>query len=208
MILTIWIALLLFSFILLFAGKFIDAPPLALGGSLFIFLLGLVLMSGSVVIESGEVKGYNYVCGCCENNTFNIGQELTASCSGIEPPCTDFISQPLCESVGCTWNASSECEGSINLCEDYTSSATCLRYDYCDWNITTSVCPNSTLPVVHNETIVKQYDSFDNEILLGLTINHIIGFWLSVLGVFSFIIVITNLKTDDQLKEDAFRRYR
>jgi hypothetical protein len=58
MILTIYFGLLLLALIFIWTGFKIDNPVLEIGGFFFLFVLGLVLMSGGVQYVSGET--YNY----------------------------------------------------------------------------------------------------------------------------------------------------
>jgi protein-S-isoprenylcysteine O-methyltransferase Ste14 len=55
MVIEIFFILLLISLFSVSAGKYVDSPPLMLGGYTFIFLLGLVLMLGGVEYRTGSV---------------------------------------------------------------------------------------------------------------------------------------------------------
>ena len=59
MILTIYFGLLLLALIFIWTGFKIDNPVLEIGGFFFLFVLGLVLMSGSVQYVSGETYSYS-----------------------------------------------------------------------------------------------------------------------------------------------------
>lgn len=78
MILTVFITLLAFSLILLFLGRYIDAPPLQLVAYCFIFILGTTLMLGGINYKTGV--SYSYICACCEDN-----QEFR----GVNPDCVN-----------------------------------------------------------------------------------------------------------------------
>jgi len=55
LILEIYSILLFISLFCVIAGKYVDSPPLILGGYTFVFLLGLVLMLGGVEYKTGSV---------------------------------------------------------------------------------------------------------------------------------------------------------
>lgn len=65
MIITIWAIILGLALILIFAGRFTDAPPVAIAGYSIIFILGLVLMLGSLQYQTGEtsLSNYTYTAG-------------------------------------------------------------------------------------------------------------------------------------------------
>jgi len=63
MILEVFITLLILSLVCLFVGKYLDAPPVQMGAYLFLFLLGITLMTGAVTYKSGVE--YDYTCACC-----------------------------------------------------------------------------------------------------------------------------------------------
>lgn len=140
MIFTLWVSVLGLSLVLLILGKFIDAPPLQLAGSVFLFLLGLVLLLGGLQYEIGIEKSFDYVCGCCVNGTFTISNVTREG---------GFVDQ----------------------------------------------CDNSSY-VVSSETEIKVYRDYQGESFIGITLNHIFGLFLSLIGAFSFIIILLNLKSD------------
>ena len=59
MIVTIYFGLIILSIIFIWTGFKIDNPVLEIGGFFFLFVLGLVLMSGSVQYTSGETFSYS-----------------------------------------------------------------------------------------------------------------------------------------------------
>jgi len=59
MIVTIYFGLLLLSIIFIWTGFKIENPVLEIGGFFFLFVLGLVLMSGGVQYVSGEQYSYS-----------------------------------------------------------------------------------------------------------------------------------------------------
>lgn len=62
MIIAIWIIILALSLILIIAGKYIEGPPLQIGGFAFLFIMGLTLMLGGVQYTSGSnsITTYTY----------------------------------------------------------------------------------------------------------------------------------------------------
>lgn len=56
MILTLYITLLILTGAFIIIGKVFNSPPTEVIGYCFLFILGLVLMLGSVVYQTGETK--------------------------------------------------------------------------------------------------------------------------------------------------------
>lgn len=111
MITTIFIILLILALSLIIAGFYTKAPPVNLTGYLFLFILGLVLLTGGLQYKSGSSTTFNY------SNTTLISQNTT-----------------------------------------------------------------------------DQYSNYDNEIIQGITLNHVLGFFISCLGALGWIITLTNLE--------------
>lgn len=65
MIITIWAIILGLALILVIAGRYTDAPPVAIAGYSIIFILGLVIMLGSLQYITGEtsLSNYTYIAG-------------------------------------------------------------------------------------------------------------------------------------------------
>ena len=63
MLLIVFGLLLALTLIFLFAGQYMDAPFLKISGSVFMFIMGMVLLFGAVSYQSGstEVTQYSYV---------------------------------------------------------------------------------------------------------------------------------------------------
>lgn len=120
MILQIFFILLLFTLICIGGGRYLDSPPLTLGGYTFLFLLGLTLMLGQVSYASGEseIKVYHYLV---DNVTI---KNVSVSSSDV-------------------------------------------------------------------------YSNYSGEIVQGITLNHVFGFFICILSAFGFISQIMNLKTDE-----------
>jgi hypothetical protein len=60
MILTLFAILLALTIILIMASKYIEAPGLQLTGYCFLFLLGLVVLFGSLQYPTGEISNFGY----------------------------------------------------------------------------------------------------------------------------------------------------
>lgn len=60
MLLIFFIFILFLSIAFYFTGGFIESPPMQIAGSVFIFVLGSVLMLGGVVYQSGHCDVYVY----------------------------------------------------------------------------------------------------------------------------------------------------
>jgi len=126
MILELYITLLALSIIIVIAGKYLEGPPLQLTGYTFLFILGLVLLSGLIEYKSGEIKSYNYACDyLCDNHSL------------------------------------------VNATGAHVISS-----------------------IVEQDT----YSSFDTEIILGITLNHVFGLFIMLLSAFGWIITLFNLK--------------
>lgn len=55
MIIDVYFILLGISLFCIVAGKYVDSPPLQLGGYTFLFLLGITLMFGAVTYKTGSI---------------------------------------------------------------------------------------------------------------------------------------------------------
>ena len=65
MLILVFGILLSLTLIFLFLGHLMDAPFFKISGSVFMFILGLVLLFGSISIQTGltEATTYSYVAG-------------------------------------------------------------------------------------------------------------------------------------------------
>ena len=125
--LIVWFGIILtLSLLLVILGYSFKQPPLAIAGSVLIFLLGSVVMFSSLEIQTGYTED---VLAPCNNN------------------CTEIRSG-----------------GSIDL-----------------YSVT-------------NTTITYIYSDIPEEKVVGVGINHLLGFFLSLIGIFIFIDVIISLK--------------
>ena len=60
MILTVFLVFLGLTIALLLAGEYLEAPVLQIGGTGFLFLLGIVLLTGSLQYPTGEYSEQTY----------------------------------------------------------------------------------------------------------------------------------------------------
>ncbi len=70
MILTIYTFLIIFSLIIIALGFWINNPTLEVLGFFFLFCLGLVLMSGAIIYETGEAYVYDNDTLIYSNNIY------------------------------------------------------------------------------------------------------------------------------------------
>lgn len=56
---------------------------------------------------------------------------------------------------------------------------------------------NDTIDYV-NESVRNVYGAYENEIIEGITLNHTIGFFISILSILGFISVMLNLKAEPE----------
>ena len=198
MIIEIFIILLFLSIILIFAGRYTEAPPLQLAGYLFLFVLGLVMLSGNVFYVSGQNEINNYACGCCNEGVFNQGgSTYDYFCIGTPLHCDYYDLNELdCIASGCSYdNETLSCFGNPQACDTFTEQRTCELVN-CTWagEPSLNACVNSTL-IISNVTTTKIYSGFSDEIISGVNLNHVFGLFLSIIVVLGWIIVFFNLKS-------------
>jgi len=72
MVISVFLILLLLSIVFIIAGKYIEAPAIQMAGWTFMFLLGVIVMSGNLQYTTGAYEQENnyYVCGCCMEGEF------------------------------------------------------------------------------------------------------------------------------------------
>ena len=114
-ILEIYGLLLFFSLLIIFIGKYASFDDLKLAGTLFIFILGVVLMLGGVQYRSGSMEVELYF------------------------------------------------------------------YD----NVTLS---NTST------TVTDSYSDYSGEVIAGLNLNHVMGFFMAAIGILSFTLSFFNLR--------------
>lgn len=198
MILALFIVILAAGLILAALGYYTEEGSYSLIGFLIIFLLGLwILIPGDLQIKTGSntTTTYTYVCGCCENNTFitETTGRLVYDCYG-EPYFCDYYDGDLtnCLLAGCSYNETTMlCGGTPTPCDE-------LAYQDCEYYgceldeeiITSGGCTNGSEEVI-NQTIIKQNDTYEN---FSDTFSHILGFWLTIMGLVGFIIKITEIR--------------
>jgi hypothetical protein len=134
MILTLFIVLLVLSLATIVISQYTNAPPLSLTGYLFVFILGLVLLTGNVEYKSGEITSYTYLCG---------GQ-----------------------------------------CFDNRSSTY--------FNLTNAQS-------VSSEIKTDTYTNYSGEVVSGIMLHHVFGFFMSILAAFGFVITLLHLKQSDDV---------
>lgn len=80
-----------------------------------------------------------------------------------------------------------------------------LQYSSGDINVVTyNWGINTSEPL--NQTVETVYESFDDEIVMGIDLNHFFGFLLSVVGILGFVHVMFNTKKWNRKdKEDEYK---
>lgn len=78
MIIALWISLLFLSLVICILGYYTDEAPYLTVGLFFLFLLGIVIVTGQLQYQTGEAKNvtFNY-----DNNSNIIGQAETTAFS-------------------------------------------------------------------------------------------------------------------------------
>jgi energy-coupling factor transporter transmembrane protein EcfT len=208
MIITIFIILLIISLALITTAKALKQPPLALAGFLFLFILGLVLMIGGLEYVAGETETYGYTCSCCQEGTYTEGIITTYSCTGTPNTCDYYdLNQLDCIASGCTYNETTlSCDGTPSDCDTFTEERTC-ELVACYWEPNQeSGCINGTSITIKNTTKENIYSAYDSEIVQGIQVNHLFGFFLCIIAIFGFVLTLTNLEAFEQ--KDAYEQYR
>jgi len=206
LILTLFIALIIISILLIVISQYIGSPPLQLGAYTTLFILGIILLSGGVAYESGETKNYTYVCVCCTNGTINYG-ETQGVCSGTPADCDYYDGfESACILNGCSYDLDL-CSGTPNDCDTYTDWRSCTSAT-CTWEYVSGCEQGSTIEL-NNETTTATYTNYSGEIYQGVMVHHLIGFIISILASMGFILVFMNLdRFSLNTEQDAFREYR
>jgi hypothetical protein len=199
MITTLFIIFLIISFSLIALGKYLRQPPIVLSGFLFIFILGLTLLLGGLSYASGETTTYGYVCACCENGIYKEGGLTPAYyCGGTPNPCDYYDLNLLgCLAAGCVYNETLIlCSGTPYDCDTYTIQSDCEAVA-CEWlpGQEYTGCENSTSLTTKNQTITPTYTNYDNEIIEGIQIHHLLGFFLLITAILGWIITLTDLES-------------
>jgi energy-coupling factor transporter transmembrane protein EcfT len=199
MITTLFIIFLVVSFALIGLGKYLRQPPIVLSGFFFIFILGMVLLLGGLSYASGETITYGYVCSCCENGTYTEGG-LTPEyyCAGTPHACDYYDGDAInCVAAGCDYNDTTLlCGGTPYDCDTYLIQRDCEAVA-CEWlpGQTYTGCENGTSITTKNQTTTPTYTSYDNEIVEGLQIHHLLGFFLLITAILGWIITLTDLES-------------
>lgn len=84
--------------------------------------------------------------------------------------------------------------------EAYTYVCAC-----CNETRYTEECSSGEL-TLKNITKQKVYSAYDSEIVQGIQVNHIYGFFLCIIAIFGFVLTLTNLEAFEQ--KDAYEQYR
>jgi hypothetical protein len=67
-------------------------------------------------------------------------------------------------------------------------------------------CFNGSITLAN---ITNVYSSYSGEIVQGLELNHVFGFFMSLLSAFGFVIVLVNLKSPPEFgPEDGMRDFK
>jgi len=193
MIITLFVIFLILSIILIFLGKYVEAPPVSLAGFLFLFIIGVAIIISGLGYEAGT--SYNYVCSCCENGIYTEGYTIGLGfCYGTPNPCDHYDLNELdCIASGCTYNSTDlNCYGTPSDCDTFNETRTCELVD-CYWDIEqgTEGCSDGSTLTLKNTTRI--YSDYSGE--AGITITRTIGFFISIIGVLGWIIILINLKS-------------
>lgn len=188
MLLALFLVILGISIGLIFFGEYTEEGVYSLGGLLFLFLLGLsVLLPGSLQIPNGENVTYQYKCGCCDGFNFTITEAFI--CYGIPNSC-DFYDMDMagCMAHNCTYDFNTSlCFGTPYPCDDYNNNPVACYQAGCEYQYG-NACPNGTEKVITTETHTPNNTNFSD------TLSHIMGFWLTLIAIFGFVIKLGQIR--------------
>ena len=189
MIITLFVTFLILSIILIFLGKYAEAPPVSLAGFLFIFIIGVATLISGLGYEAGT--SYNYVCACCENGIYTEGYTTGLGfCYGTPNPCDYYDLNELdCIASGCTYNATDlSCYGTPSDCDTFMIQRTCDLVGCTYQSGTSTTCPNGTSQVTTSEVHTPIQEAFSD------TMSHMMGIWISLIAVFGFAIKLGQIR--------------
>lgn len=193
MIAEIYFGFLFLTIIIIIAGKYINSPVLQISSFTILFILGIILLLGAVTYKTGSTDSYSYMCTVC-----GTPSNTTYLCTGNPNSCDTYDGmQETCILYGCTYNETDNlCYGTPYSCESYISSYVCGRVGCELIEITTNGTIGINATVISSVTHQNSYSNYDNEIVQGLTLHHLLGFLIAILGALGFISSLFNLKED------------
>jgi hypothetical protein len=199
MITELFIIFLIISFALIAVGKYLKQPPIVLAGYLFLFILGITLLTGGLVYSTGGIVNNSYVCACCNGGIYTEGGvSYDYFCIGTPNNCDYYdLNEVACIGAGCIYdNETLSCSGTPSDCDTFFIQRDCEAVA-CEWlpgQEPNPSCENGTI-TLKNTTTIKAYTSYDNEIIEGIQIHHILGFFLVITAIFGWVITLTDLES-------------